>query len=85
MAVYAAMVDRMDQNIGRLLETVRALGKESNTLVLFLSDNGASDEDRTLDAHARRDCRPAGPVPIQSSYRSVDLPHGTDAAGPTAF
>ena len=66
MAVYAAMVDRMDQNIGRLLETVRALGKESNTLVLFLSDNGASDEDRT-----RTPDLPPGPV---ESYRSVDLP-----------
>ena len=54
MAVYAAMVDRMDQNIGRLLETVRALGKESNTLVLFLSDNGASDEDRPRTPEAAR-------------------------------
>ena len=36
MAVYAAMVDRMDRNIGRVLEKVRALGKEDNTLVLFL-------------------------------------------------
>ena len=66
MAVYAAMVDRMDQNIGRLMETVRSLGRERNTLVLFLSDNGASDEDRT-----RTPGLPAGPV---ESYRSVDLP-----------
>lgn len=66
MAVYAAMVDRMDQNVGRLLETVRSLGKEDNTLVLFLSDNGASDEDRT-----RTPGLPPGPV---ESYRSVDLP-----------
>lgn len=66
MAVYAAMVDRMDQNIGRLMETVRSLGKEGNTLVLFLSDNGASDEDRT-----RTPGLPPGPV---ESYRSVDLP-----------
>ena len=66
MAVYAAMVDRMDQNIGRLMETVRSLGKEGDTLVLFLSDNGASDEDRT-----RTPSLPPGPV---ESYRSVDLP-----------
>ena len=66
MAVYAAMVDRMDQNIGRLMETVRSLGKERNTLVLFLSDNGASDEDRT-----RTPGLSPGPV---ESYRSVDLP-----------
>ncbi len=45
MAVYAAMVDRMDQAIGRVLETVRKLGEEENTLVVFLSDNGASPYD----------------------------------------
>ncbi len=41
MAVYAAMIDRMDQNIGRLLDKLRELGIEENTLILFLSDNGA--------------------------------------------
>lgn len=53
MAVYAAMVDRMDQAIGRVLETVRKHGEEENTLVVFLSDNGASPYDhgpkRTAD------------------------------------
>ncbi|MBA7590541.1 Arylsulfatase [subsurface metagenome] len=44
MEVYAAMIDRMDQNIGRILEKVRSMGKEDNTLVLFASDNGASAE-----------------------------------------
>jgi len=44
MAVYAAMVDAMDRNIGRLLETLRASGVEKDTLVLFLSDNGGCGE-----------------------------------------
>jgi arylsulfatase len=44
MAIHAAMVDRMDQEIGRVLEQIRAMGAEENTLVLFLSDNGASSE-----------------------------------------
>ena len=44
MEVYAAMIDCMDQGIGRVLDAVRKLGAESNTLVLFLSDNGASAE-----------------------------------------
>lgn len=44
MATYAAMVDRMDQGIGRVLAKLKALGIEENTLVLFLSDNGACDE-----------------------------------------
>jgi arylsulfatase len=44
MAVYAAMVDRMDQNIGRVIEDLRKHGQLDNTLVLFLSDNGACAE-----------------------------------------
>ncbi len=44
MAVHAAMVDRMDREIGRVLGQIRAMGAMENTLVLFLSDNGASAE-----------------------------------------
>ena len=44
MAVYAAMIDSMDQNIGRLLRTLRDSGVDKNTLVLFLSDNGGCGE-----------------------------------------
>jgi len=44
MAVYAAMIDRMDQNIGKILDKLRAQGKLDNTLVIFVSDNGASAE-----------------------------------------
>lgn len=40
MAVHAAMVDRMDREIGRVLDQVRAMGAFDNTLVFFLSDNG---------------------------------------------
>lgn len=44
MAVHAAMVDRMDREIGRVLAQIRSMGAEENTLVIFLSDNGASAE-----------------------------------------
>ena len=44
MAVYAAMVDCMDQNIGRLFAALTSMGIMDNTLVMFLSDNGASNE-----------------------------------------
>jgi len=44
MAVHAAMVDRMDREIGRVLDQLRAMGAFENTLILFLSDNGASAE-----------------------------------------
>jgi arylsulfatase A-like enzyme len=45
MAVRAAMIDRMDQGIGRIIETLRETGELDNTLILFLSDNGASCDD----------------------------------------
>ena len=44
MAIYAAMVEIMDENIGRLIEALRAEGVLDNTLILFLSDNGACAE-----------------------------------------
>ena len=44
MAIYAAMVDRMDQNIGRVTADLHAKGELDNTLVMFLSDNGACAE-----------------------------------------
>lgn len=40
MEVYAAMVDRMDQGIGRVLAALEATGQADNTVVIFLSDNG---------------------------------------------
>lgn len=45
MSVYAAMVDRMDQNIGKLKAKLKELGQEDNTVFMFLSDNGGSSED----------------------------------------
>ena len=44
MAVYAAMIDRVDQNIGKLMNFLKKQGLFENTLILFMSDNGASDE-----------------------------------------
>jgi len=44
MAIHAAMVDRMDQEIGRIIAQLEAMGQLDNTLILFASDNGASAE-----------------------------------------
>lgn len=44
MAVYAAQIDIMDQGIGRIVQKLEALGELENTLILFLSDNGACAE-----------------------------------------
>jgi len=44
MAVFAAMVECMDRNIGRVIDDLRTNGELDNTFVLFLSDNGACAE-----------------------------------------
>jgi arylsulfatase A-like enzyme len=45
MEVYAAQIDRMDQGIGRILQALEDTGRFENTLIIFLSDNGACAED----------------------------------------
>lgn len=44
MSTYAAMIDRVDQNIGKLIAHLENTGEINNTLVFFLSDNGAEAE-----------------------------------------
>jgi arylsulfatase len=44
MAIHAAMIDRMDREIGRVLEQLRRMQAWDNTFICFLSDNGASAE-----------------------------------------
>jgi arylsulfatase A-like enzyme len=44
MAIHAAMIDRMDREIGRVLDQLGAMGARDDTLILFASDNGASAE-----------------------------------------
>ncbi|MCC8154737.1 MAG: sulfatase-like hydrolase/transferase [Tannerellaceae bacterium] len=58
MAVHAAMVDRMDQEIDKLIATLEANGQLDNTLILFMSDNGCSNEDCQFYSEGEND-RPA--------------------------
>jgi arylsulfatase len=44
MAVYAGMLDNMDQNIGRIIQYIKEKGELDNTLILFMSDNGSCAE-----------------------------------------
>jgi arylsulfatase len=44
MAVYAAQIDCLDHGVGRILTKLKQMGAEDNTLIVFLSDNGASDQ-----------------------------------------
>lgn len=87
MAVYAAQVDRLDRNIGRILSKLRDAGVENDTLVMFLSDNGGCAEELTTSWKYRfipertRDGRPVrlGNNPAvmpgpEDTYQSYGLP-----------
>ena len=65
MAVYCAMIDRVDQNLGRLFAKVKEHGKWDNTLIMFLTDNGACKEQPNTTPNI-----PPGPV---ESYRTISV------------
>ena len=46
MEIYAAMVERLDSHVGRLIDYLRDNGLYENTLIIFMSDNGAEGNDR---------------------------------------
>lgn len=52
MEVYAGMVDNVDQNIGRLRDALDELDELDNTIIMFLSDNGASREGEAVGTSA---------------------------------
>lgn len=79
MAIHAAMIDRMDHEIGRVLDQLKAMGALENTLVLFASDNGSSAE--FLNRGDKHD--PAAEVGSGGSY--LCLGPGWSTVGNTPF
>jgi len=90
MAVYAAQVAAIDRGVGELLEIVRKAGEADNTLVMFLSDNGAAPDGELAptpggfgftpnakNAHWRKDGVPIRPG---SGPDNLPGPHDTFAA-----
>ena len=72
MATYAAMVERMDTAIGRILAKLKEKGADQNTLVLFFSDNGGCAEiiqPDWYDVPSRT--RDGGPVKVGNGNHSV--------------
>jgi arylsulfatase A len=53
-SVYAKMVERMDKRIGHILEQLERSGKAGNTIVIFISDNGADANGRNLPLRGRK-------------------------------
>lgn len=67
MAAYAAMVDEVDQNIGRLLDYLRDSGRLDNTILLFISDNGGDYSNGNPRTDARQIPWEAGGNPSSSN------------------
>lgn len=55
MEVHAAMVDGVDQGVGRIIDKLKACGEYDNTIILFMSDNGASPENYAIGEFDRPD------------------------------
>ena len=68
MATFAAMVDRVDISMGRLIEKLKSMGEFENTLILFLSDNGACPFQRTRPKTKSENLMPWNP----NSYWTYD-------------
>ena len=41
MEIYAGMVDRIDQAVGKVIDLLKETGEYDNTVIMFMSDNGA--------------------------------------------
>ncbi len=84
MAAYAAMVEGMDDNIGRLVTSLREKGELDNTLILFLSDNGACAEWESfgfdLDPNQFRNLRPGQSIGINTQKATNILHEGAALA-----
>ena len=69
MEVYAAMIDRMDQGIGRLVGTLSELGQLDNTLILYMQDNGGCQETIGRDGDMTRPDKPTLPAIAADAIR----------------
>ena len=79
MAIHAAMVDRLDREIGRVLDQLRRMNALDNTVVIFLSDNGASAEMMV------RGCGHDPSLPMGSNKTYLCLGPGFSSAANTPF
>jgi len=68
MEVYAAMLDNADQNIGKVLNKLKELKKDDNTLIIFISDNGAQGGFNTYNPTKRGLVKNSGPIGTSGSF-----------------
>lgn len=73
MEVHAAMIDCMDQGIGRVVEQLKKSGDFDNTLILFFSDNGASAESNDASPELHPGEKPAAAIGTAKSRRTLEI------------
>lgn len=83
MEVYAAMIDNMDQGIGRIVQTLRTHKKLDNTLILFLQDNGGCQEGVGRRGNMKRPNKPSLPQIADNALRTDVIPKQNRAGVPT--
>lgn len=83
MEVYAAMIDRMDQGIGRLVAELKRQGSLDNTLILYLQDNGGCQEGVGRQESVARPDRPTLPPIAADTIRLDVIPQQNRAGVPT--
>ena len=71
MEVYAAMVDRMDQNVGRVVSTLKRLGRYEDTVIIFLSDNGPEGTPIDAPFHATLTAQEKARLGIDNSLGNI--------------
>ena len=72
MEVHAAMVDCVDQNIGRIINELKRRGIFDNTLIIFTSDNGASSENYDIGDFDRHDRTRSGQMVVHNAPHPGD-------------
>ncbi len=83
MEVYAAMIYRMDQGIGRIVETLKKTGQYDNTLILFLQDNGGCQEGVGRNGNSKRPAKATLPKIADDAIRLDVIPKQNRAGVPT--
>ncbi|MGC4933412.1 arylsulfatase [Gordonia sp. DT30] len=80
--VYAAMVDSVDQSVGRIVDTLTELGELDNTIIVFTSDNGGTAEGGPAGTRSYFSQFVHGPVPPDWER---DVPHDEELIGSAAL
>ncbi len=83
MQVYAAMIDNMDQGIGRLVESLKKNGQLDNTLILYMQDNGGCQETVGRQGNGKRPAVASLPPITADALRGDIIPKQDRAGVPT--